>query len=104
MEQLLTVARNLLILAAVAWLFCCSTGLFHLIPIGFEATTVYVGLAYLVGATLAVIAFVLTLISLFRYGRTRARFRMCMWSIGMVLAFAALTVASIVIGSMAADA
>ena len=104
MEQLPTVARNLLVLAAPAWLFCLSTAFFHIIPLGFEATTVYGGLSYMFGASLAVIALALTLISLLRYGRTKTRLRMCFWSIGMVLAFGALTLASIVIGSMTADA
>jgi hypothetical protein len=104
MEQLPTLARNLLVIAALAWLFCVSTALFHIIPLGFEATTVYVGLVYLFGASLTLIALTLTLISLFRYGRTKTRLTMCFWSIGMVLAFVALTLASFVIGSIAEDA
>jgi hypothetical protein len=103
MEQLPTVARNLLIVAGLPWLFCLFTVILPIIRLGFEATTVYVGLAYIFGASLALIAFALSLLSLIRYGRTGTRVKICLSSIGTILAFGALMLVTSMIGAMAAD-
>jgi hypothetical protein len=90
MEQLLIVSQNLLVVAGFAWLFCLFTVVLPIIRLGFEATTVYVGLAYIFGASLALVALVLSLVSLVRYGRTSPRVKICLCSVGVVLAFGAL--------------
>jgi hypothetical protein len=100
MKQLSDLCRNLLILAVLPWLFCLCTVILPIIPLrGFEATTVYVGLAFWCGALLALIALALSVVSLVRFGRNPGRVKICFWSIGTLLAFGALPVALTIIGS-----
>lgn len=98
MKQLSDLCRNLLILAALPWLFCVCTVILPIIPLrGFEATTVYVGLAFWGGALLALIALALSVVSLIRFGRNPGRVIICLWSIGTVLAYGVLPVVLTVI-------
>src|SRR5687767_3519236 len=66
-----TVARNLLIVAALALLFCCDAVFLHVIPFGYEGKLAFGGLAFWFGVLLTVIALTLVSITLLRHGRTR---------------------------------
>lgn len=89
MVTLTTVSRNLLVVAALALLFCSDAFIWHTIPLGFEGTLAYGGAAFWFGAILTVVALVLTIIAIVRHGRGRFSVAVCIAAVTMLAGYAA---------------
>jgi hypothetical protein len=81
------VARNLLVVAALPLLFCCDLVYWHTLPVGFEGTAAYGGLAFWFGVIVTIVALGLATFSLFRYGKTASRLIVLLCSVAMLVLF-----------------
>jgi hypothetical protein len=97
MVKLVTVARNLLIVAALALAFCIDALFSHFIPLGYEGMLAFGGLAFWFGVALTVVATVLAALALARYGRTRSRLVVLLCSVVLLISFALVASADILL-------
>ena len=81
------VARNLLVVAALPLLFCCDLVYWHTLPVGFEGTAAYGGLAFWFGVIVTIVALGFATFSLVRYGNTAPRLIVLLCSAAMLVLF-----------------
>jgi len=86
LNMLLRISVLLCLVAAVALLFVMAGGVWHMLPIGFERT-VYGAFAFWSGSAISLLAVVLSLVSLFKNGRTGSAVRVCIFSVVLFGAF-----------------
>ena len=87
MVTLATVARNLVVVAAVSFLWSLQTFFWPILPLGYEGSLALGGIVFLLGTVLSLIALVMAIIVLTRSGRTRSHVALCVWSGGVLAAF-----------------
>ena len=66
------ISRNLLVVAALALLFCCDAVFWHTIPLGYEGMLAFGALSFWFGVVLTVVALSFVIVGFVRYGRGRS--------------------------------
>ena len=78
------------LVATAALLFVCDALFWRVLPVGFEALTVFGALAMMIGSASSLLSAVFAVITLRKHGGTRPRIALCSWSAILILAFASL--------------
>src|ERR1041384_4849267 len=89
------ISRNLLVVAALALLFCCDVVFWHTIPLGYEGILAFGSLSFWFGVALTVIGLCFVVFGLFRYGRARSSVITLASGVLLLISFVVVAVLSI---------
>src|SRR2546423_4094656 len=87
MVKLTSLATNLLIVAALALLFCLDVRFWNLVPLGYEGMLAFGWLGFWLGFSLSLLSLVLAAV-LFRRSRTRGRVVLLVCCVFILVGFA----------------
>src|SRR3954468_14191671 len=97
MVALANVSRNLVLVATIALVVALDARFWPILPLGYEGTLALGLLSFTFGVALTLIALVLAIVALARYGRSRSVVRLCFFTSAVLVAFALFASADVLL-------